>query len=208
MNPTKNSTKEIRRIAMTLALAAILLAPLATLAAAASRNEEAQKLFERRIISSWVEGMAMDELVIGARARLTFLYVDAKMGAAIQRLGSSASNSVPAADTVKQLLPYTGGYGRRKGHILFTVSVEAIKHWSFDTADLTVGGYRPAKDDMITGIAGGPRYEISPGLNELPSGYNGMFSFYVPAAHLKPGTDIEIGYGEYVTTWTVPAKNE
>jgi hypothetical protein len=207
MNPTKNSTKKILRIAMTLALTAILLAPLAAVAAT-SNSEEAQKFFERRLVSSWVEGMVMDELVIGARARLTFLYVDAKMGAAIQRLGSSASDSMPAADTAKHLLSYTGAYGRRKGHILFAVSVEAFKHWSFDTADLTVGGYSPTKDDMITGVAGGPPYEISPGLNELPSGYTGMFSFYVPAAHLKPGTDIEIGYGEYVTTWTVPAKNE
>ncbi|MDL2264373.1 hypothetical protein LJC31_06940 [Synergistaceae bacterium OttesenSCG-928-I11] len=198
-----NATKKKFCIILLLALA--LLVPLA--AAAAPKNAEAQKFFERRLIRVWFEGMAIDELVLGARGKITLLYVDAKMGAAIQKLGSSASDEMPA-DTARHLLSYTGNYGKKKGHTLFTASVEAFKHWSFDPAELTVGGYRPTDGDLVTGVIGDRRYEISPGINELPSGYAGMFSFYVPNDHLKAGTEIEVGYGEHTTTWKVPSKNE
>ncbi len=198
-----NTTKKNLCIVLTLAMA--LFAPLA--AFAAPRGEEAQKFFERRLIRVWFEGMALDDLVLGARGKLTFLYVDARMGSAIQRLGTSSGNEMPP-ETAKHLLSYTGNYGRRKGHTLFAVSVEAFKHWSFDPAELTVAGYQLTDEDLVTGVIGDRRYEISPGLNELPADYTGMFSFYVPTDRLKPGTEIEIGYGEYTTTWTVPTKNE
>ena len=202
MNLTKKTGRNLRIV---LALAMALLLPVA--AAAAPKNAEAQKFFERRLIQTWVEGMAIDELVLGARGKLTFLYVDARMGAAIQKLGTSAGDGMPA-ETAKYLLNYTGNYGRKKGWTLFTVSVEAFKHWSFETAELSVAGYRPTDDDLVTGVVGDRRYEISPGVNELPADYAGMLSFYVPTDRLKPGTEIEVGYGEYTTTWKVPGKNE
>jgi hypothetical protein len=200
MNITKKKT-----LCLILTLAIALLVPVSAFAAPTSAA--AQKFFERRLIRVWYEGLVMDELVLGARGKLTFLYVDARMGSAIQKLNTPTENAMPP-DVAKHLLSYTGNYGRRKGHTLFAVSVEAFKHWSFNPTELTVGGYRVTDEDLVTGVVGDRRYEISPGVNELAADYTGMFSFYVPNEHLKAGTGIEIAYGEYPTVWTVPTKNE
>lgn len=191
-----------------LLLAALLAAALFPVSAEAARKDDIQKTADRRTIFCWVEGAVFEDLVMNARGRLSFLYVDSRMGGALQKLRTSGSREDAPAEFSEMLLAYTGQYAARKGQILFAVQIVASKPWTFDTSLIHVGGFTPAPDDFVTAVRQNPEAELRHGITELPSGYEGILSFYVPASQLKPGTEIEIGYGEDKTAWRVPAKNE
>lgn len=170
-------------------------------------DARAQKYYERRLCSFHVEGMALDDIAIGARGKLTLLYVDKKLGAAIQKMGTSSGGAM-ADERARFLLNYTGRYAERKGQTLFTVMVESFKNWDYDTHELVIAGHAPEKGDLVTGVLGKPEYELRPGVTPLPGDYWGLYSVFVPSDLLAPGSEIEISYGEWSTTWTVPKKDE
>lgn len=178
------------------------------LPAYAASKSDVQKFLDRRLSVCWVEGLVLDDLVMGARGKMTFLYVDSRMGSAIQKQGTSGTRDGMPDDMAKHIYAYTGKFGDRKGSVMFAMSIEAYKPWDFDTSMISVAGYSPAKEDIITAVTGDTTYEIEPGVNVLPSGYSGMLSFYVPASMIKPGQEVNVGYGEYSTAWKVPGKNE
>lgn len=191
---------------ITFVLSAIALMCAAACASAELSKVEREFLDRRRAIC-YFEGMDLGEIVVGARGCMTFLYIDKRMGEALQARGTPADGSLPDMMS-NHLLKYAGSYARRKGYVMFVVAVEAFKNWEIETSQIRVGGYSPKDEDFVTGVLGDPRYEISPGSNLLPPSYKGMFSFYVPASEVEPGSSVELGLGEYTTSWRVPGKNE
>ena len=91
---------------------------------------------------------------------------------------------------------YYGSDGTR-GKALFIAHVETYKPWTFDPAQLFVGGYRVTEDDVLSPSMTNP-------FGELGSDQTGYFAFVVPAKELKKGKEIPIGYGDDSALWTVP----
>lgn len=183
------------------ALTFVLVMAFASLALAAEKDID--EFLSTRMKNVYVEGMALDDLVIGARAKLSFLYVDRKTDMAAQYISSQLDGPM-SPEIARRIADYTGRYEAKKGMAYFTVGVETFKGWSFDTAEITIAGWHPSKDDILTGLFGTPSAEIRPGTNEIAPDYVGMFAVYVPKDRVKPGAEIEIGYGEHTARWTVP----
>lgn len=187
---------------------AALFALLAASGAPAMELSSAERAFlDRRTAVCYIGGMALDDIVIGASGKLTFIYVDRRLGAAIQDRGAPRDGTLP--DVMSQhLMHYTSAYSSKKGRVLIAVAAESFKNWTLDTSQLRIGGYAPTAEDFTRGATGDRRYEITYGENLLAPGYSGMFSLFVPTDALKPGTEVEIGIGDDVVTWKVPTKNE
>lgn len=166
-----------------------------------------QRLLDARTATCWVEGEALDELVLNARGRLTFVCVDRKMG---EFLRSARDEKDPwKKGGPPQWLRFFGqNYARRKGQTLFVANIGASKPWTFDTGLLTVAGRAAEEGDILRGVIADPQKEIPPGQSELPSGYEGVLAFFAPTSLLKAGTEIEIGYGSDVVKWKIPGRNE
>lgn len=195
----------IKRVATAAAAAITTLILLASACAAAAIGED--PIFTRRLTQIFCEGMDLGGMVVGARGKVTVVYVDAKLADLFRRGASAGDDGVPD-ERMKLIAGYTGQYAQRKGMSLFLAAVESFKTWTFDTADVTVAGYAPAKDDILHGLSGVPKSEIAPGKNELPSGWIGIYGFYVPTSSLKPGTEVVISAAGYEKSWKVPSKKE
>ena len=190
------------------AIFTLLSAPGIACRAEAARQEDFLSLLERRTVNCWPEGAVFDDLVIGARGKLTFFYVDGKLGNALQRMRTSGHEGMPDDRMPRMLTEYAGKFVAKKGHILFVLFIEGYKPWTFDTRMVRVGDYRLAAEDIVRGMLANPDAELQPGENELPGDYMGIVSFYVETGLLKPGSEIAIGYGEDVSSWKVPSRNE
>lgn len=187
-----------------LALLLLLLSPLRT-SEAASRAVDYQALILPRSVNLWIEGDIMDEMVLGARAVLRLVCIDQKLGFALARFSPSTpmergTNEGPPA----WLHKYTGNYNKRKGYTLFAAIIEVFKPWDFDTAAININGYVLENADVVTKVLDDPKYELSPGKNELQSGFHGYISFYVPSSRVKPGNEFTIAYGEHSVSLKLP----
>ena len=206
---TRKTVHNKRGILLLLLAVFALFAPLpATRQAEAAKREDLAALLERRSINCWPEGTVFEDMVIGARGKLTFFYVDSKLGNALQRLRTSGNEGMPHDRMPAILTQFSGKFTARKDRTLFVVYIEGYKPWTFDTRKIRAGDETLADEDIVTGILANPEAELQPGENELPSDYLGAMSFYVKNEILEPGKEISIGYGEDVSTWKVPGKNE
>ncbi len=149
----------------------------------------ASELLDARQTSVWVEGERFGEMVIGARGVLQIIYVDKKLAEALT-LDFSIS------DWAKQMAQYYGSDAAR-GKALFIAHVETYKPWSFNPAQLFVGGYHVTEGDVLSPSMTNP-------FGELGSDQTGYFAFVVPAKELKKGKEIPIGYGDDSALWKVP----
>lgn len=150
---------------------------------------KASELLDSRQTSVWVEGERLGDMVIGARGALQIIYVDKK-------LANALTLDFSISDWAKQMAQYYGSDGTR-GKALFIAHVETYKPWTFDPAQLFVGGYRVTEDDVLSPSMTNP-------FGELGSDQMGYFAFVVPAKELKKGKEIPIGYGDDSALWTVP----
>lgn len=173
-------------------------------AAAPGRRLDVGKLVEAHTITCWHDGEMLDDLVLNARGKLTFLYIDAKLALAIQKSQTAGPEESPIDTVPPQLLQYSGMHGKRKGQAFFALLVDAWKPWTFDTGQITVGGYRLSEKDVYVDRGRGPQEGIVPGTNELGSDFVDYIGLYVPREHVKPGTTIQIGYGRDTVEWIVP----
>jgi hypothetical protein len=162
-----------------------------------------QKLTDARSVTCWVEGQLIDDIVLNARGRLGFIYVDSELGGLMTSLQQN-----PIEGPREWLRMFGRDYASRSGRAMFALEVSASKPWTFDTSKLSVAGYSLEDGDVKTGVLSDPRREIPPGVSELPSGYVGHMSIFVPASLLKSGEEIEISYGEDAVKWKVPRRNK
>ena len=191
------------RLAMVLAAALLICA---NQAEAASPMKDIEKLTPPRTIVCYFDGDKLEELVINARGRLTFLFADSKLADALKRQRKAEYDRGGSSGIPSQVFAYATQ--SKKKHALFIVRVQALKKWNFDPSMFSVGGYFPVKEDIITGVSDNPAYELRFGERELYKDYNGFIGFFVPAENVKPGETISLGYAEDRVDWQVPDKNQ
>ncbi len=157
----------------------------------ASPSKTLDQLLDERTANVWIDGQQLGDLVLGARARLTFVYVD--------RALSAAARQDPAAP--EWLVWHSRHLGEKylKGKALFILRFETFTPWELLPENLFVETYSLVSEDLLT------RKEYTPS-GELPSGFTGTLSFSVPKAFVKPGQELSLGYGKESAKWKVPGK--
>lgn len=192
------------------AVSMILLMGLRSPSFAAEKPTKFQELLAPRTVYCWIEGSALDEIVLNARAKLSFVYVDRKLGDAMyaRRKGSDARHSDERDSVPEWLFDNGWDYRKKKDTALFVLHVEAMKPWTFDTSQVFIGGYRLNDADIVKQGKSIASFVVEGGAMELPGDFSTQLSFFVPAKDLKPGETIALGYGDYRVEWKVPAKNE
>ncbi|MDR1944248.1 MAG: hypothetical protein LBQ19_05440 [Synergistaceae bacterium] len=174
-------------------------------AAAATSGTAFEKLVDARTAVCTVEGESLGDIVLNARGRLAFIMVDRKLGEAMRDL----NREKPLDGGLPEWLRFFGrNYSKKSGFTLFVVDIRASKPWTFDTGRLKIAGRVLEPEDILTGLLTDPQKEIRPGVTELPSGYEGYFSFLIPSSLLRAGEEIEISYGEDAVKLKTPGRNE
>jgi hypothetical protein len=166
-----------------------------------------EKLLPERTAICWHDGDRLDDLVLNARGKITFLYMDGRLAGALARLREEQTEKGPVPEIPRQLFAYSRKYNSRKKHVVFVARVDALKMWDFDSEKISVGGYSLSEKDIIKGGSSNPNAELRHGTAELPKNYRGYIGFFVPSENVTPGTKIKLRYGEDAAEWTVPPKN-
>jgi hypothetical protein len=202
----KFSNRALKTVFLLSSLAAFIY--MATAPAYGAPDGEVEKLTPARTSVCWYDADMIDELVLNARGSITFLHVDAKLGRALAARRDREFRTGAFSNTPDALYAYAGKYLAKRRHSLFVGTIHANKLWTLDTGKISVAGYAPRKEDIITGVTDNPFREIRAGVSELPSGYDGFIGFFVPSEYLVPGSTIKIGYDSYLYDWLVPGKNQ
>ena len=168
--------------------------------------DEIERLSVPRTAVCWFEGDMVGDIVVNARGRITFLDMDSKLAAALSRRKERDMRTGPSYRVPSHFMAYASKHGSKKKHVLFVASVKALKRWEFDTEKLSVAGYSPAKDDILTGVTGSTLMELRHGARVLGKDYEGYVGFFVPADRVRAGTEIKIGYDTELIDWKVPAR--
>lgn len=168
-------------------LTVLLLLVTATVAFSA----DLEALVEERTVTLYPEGQLLGDLVIGARGRIEFVYVDKALAHAIQN-----------TDMAPEWLSWYSrhwGTDKARGKTLFIIRYRANKPWTFNAGDLSVGGRRLERGDILTDKA----FIVE---GDLPTGTEGILSAAVPLEKASPGKATTLAYLEDSVEWTVPAK--
>ncbi len=166
----------------------LLVAPAKTSAMAEVPLED---LIAERNARLYLEGQVLGDMVIGARARLDFIYIDRTLAEAAREGGA-----------VPEWLEWNAGYfGSQKSgkDALFLLVFETFKPWTFTPELISVNGKPLGEGDIVTRPEYVPR-------GDLPSGYKGRFAFTVPGDIVGPGEEILFSCGQDKVTWVVPGK--
>jgi hypothetical protein len=163
-----------------------------------------EKLLPERTTVCWHDADRLDDLVLNARGKVTFIYMDGKLARALAQLREEQMKSGPAPEIPPQMLAYSRKYNSRKKHVVFVARVDALKMWEFDAEKISVGGHTPSEKDIIKDVQADFSVGSRHGTTELPKGYHGYIGFFVPAENVKPGTKIKLSYGEDIAEWLVP----
>ncbi len=157
----------------------------------ASQPPTLEQLMAERSSTVWIDGQALGDLVLGAKARLTFLHVDSRL--------VSASRDDPGAP--EWLLWHSQHFGSKnlRGKALFLLRLETFTPWELSPGKLFVGSYTVSSADILT------IKEFTP-TGELPSHFSGTLPFSVPKGIVKAGSEIVLGYGKESVKWKVPGK--
>ena len=170
--------------------------------AAASPMGEIERLMPPRTVVCHFEAQDVAGLMVNVRGKLTFLYVDRKLSQALSRQRRAEYDRGEFSRIPAQIFAYATKSKRK--HVLFVTRVQALKGWNFDSSMLSIGGFSPAKEDIIIGISDNPAQELRFGERNLAAGYEGFIGFFVPAESVKPGETINLGYATDSVEWIVP----
>ena len=192
------------RIAVILAVTAASLywAPQAN----ASPMADIERLMPQRTIVSHYEGQDLGGLVVNARGKLTFFYIDDRLADALRRRQREERDRGELSEIPRQVFGYATK--SKRGHVIFIARVQALKGWTFDPSMLSVGGFSPAGEDIITGISSNPIFELEFAERALPVGYDGFIGFFVPVGNAPRGEAINLGYASDLVDWQVPDRNQ
>ena len=192
----------IRVSAILTITAALLLLVFSAGRAAASPMRDIERLTPSRTTVCFFEGQYLADLVLNARGKLTFLFVDRKLADALRRGQRAEQGQGGFSEIHPQIYAYATK--SKRGHLLFIVRVQALKSWKFDSSMLSIGDYSPINENIITGIASNPTMELKFGESDLAGGYDGYIGFFVPTENVKPGETINLGYATDHVEWEVP----
>lgn len=150
-----------------------------------------EKLLEDRTVTLYPEGQVLGNMVIGARSKMEFVYVDRAL-----------ANAIREEESVPEWLSWHSrhwGTDAAKGKALFVIRYEAYKPWTFSPADIAIGGRAVETGDILTKKG----YIID---GEITSGTIATMAFAVPSDLAYPGKETLISYKEESFEWTVPKK--
>ncbi len=173
----------------------ILLVAVLSVIALAGTGDAAEKPLEELISDRsarlYLEGQVLGDMVLGARARLEFIYIDRTLADAARDNGA-----VP-----EWLVWNTSYFGSQKSgkNDLFLLVFETYKPWTFEPEMISVNGTPLEQGDIVTRPAYVPR-------GDLPSDFTGRFAFTVPGEIVEPGSEILFSCGQDSVTWVVPGK--
>ncbi len=159
--------------------------------AGAAQPKDLDQLLEERSANVWIDGQVLGDLVLGAKARLTFIYVDAALSSAARTNEGSP----------EWLVWHSRHLGEKnlKGKALFILRFETFTPWELLPGNLFVGTYGVSSEDVLS------MKEFTP-TGELPSGFKGTLPFVVPRSVIKAGAEISVGYDKEESKWKVPGK--
>jgi len=152
---------------------------------------DVEKLVEDRTVMLHPEGQVLGNMVLGARGKIQFIYVDRTLAKAVQ-------NDPVSPDWLSWNARHWGT-DPVKGKTLFIIRYEAYKPWSFSPGDITIGGRNIEPGDILTRKA----FIVE---GELPSGTLGIIAVAVPSETASPGMPTVFGYSDASAEWTVPKK--
>ncbi len=159
----------------------------------AARADEAGTLLSERTTTVWIEGEQLGDMIIGARALMEFIYVDA----ALSRVAVENGPDVP-----EWLTWHAKHFGTRETRkkALLIVRFEARKRWTFEPMQIRVNGRSLEEADILS------KKDFIP-TGELPPGSSGSFAICIPASKLDDGKGrMQVRYGEYEASLTLPGK--
>ena len=171
-------------------LAGALLLALLFLPAEGEAAEDLETLLQQRSAVVWVEGQLLGDMMIGAKARLTFIAVDGK-------LAEAAWSDPFAPEWLKTNVAFSGDRKLRKKK-LFIVLVETIRNFTLELPMITIGTHTLSAEDVLTN-----RHYIPVG--DLPPDLTAPFAAAVPAAAVK-GEKIFLRVGDYSAEMEFPLR--
>ncbi|PIE54198.1 MAG: hypothetical protein CSA35_07345 [Dethiosulfovibrio peptidovorans] len=155
-------------------------------------TDSQEKIVQDRLASLWVEGQVLGDMILGARGRITLIYMDRRACNAVREQGASLPSWVSWNNQYETR-------ARRGGRGFFLVHYEAKKNWIFDPTEIIIGDYRLTEDDVLT------RKDFQ-NVGDLASGTEATLAISVPKKSVLPGRTITISYGTFATEWTVPRR--
>lgn len=180
----------MKRIILALSLVFILCGAAFGMGGNKDFTEDYVKLLDSHCIRVFVEGTKVgNDYIMGARGSIHFVYLSGTMSELIS-LSAEAPAWLKSANNDM-------GFGKR-GYSNFIIYLVANQPWVVNAEDFTIGGYHLTKDDILT------RKDWTPiGINaQLADEWS--FCVQVPTKYCKPGTEIEVGYGNYTEKFKVP----
>ena len=196
----------IRLVAAAISVGASVFLAGPVLASGALRDVE--RLTPPRTVVCFFDGESFDDLVLNARGKLTFLCVDGRLADALARQRKAERGSGVASGVPPQIFAYAAKARPGGKRVLFVARVQALKGWKFDPSLISVGGYSPSKEDIITGVADNSSRELRHGERELAKGYDGFIGFLVPAEKVRPGEATYVSYASDRRDWIAPDKDQ
>ncbi len=127
--------------------------------------DEFEDLVIKRITTMYIEGQKFEDLVLGARARFDFLYID-------DLLVKASITSGKTPDWLKWHLGHLGS-PQTRGKELFVLRYETYKPFEFDPFKIVVNGVYLTEKEVLTKLTRIPT-------GSLPSGAVGDLAFAVP----------------------------
>lgn len=171
-----------------------------TLAEALAKEPDSNVLVGERTAVCYIEGEVFDDLILGSRGVIQFVYLDSKLSKALSKAHADIAGGKTPLSPFPQWIEQNHSYFAKEGKqgkVVFMAELESFRPWDFDPSEVFIGNYHLTKNDILSPSMTNP-------FGELPSGMVGDFVFVVPASEVKPGTEINIGYGEYSVKWKVP----
>lgn len=169
-------------------VALIALIVLVTLCGQGGAEEPLRSLMERRTATIWYEGQVLGELILGARAKFTFVYVDGKL----------TEQAWKNSETPEWIQQGTGAYGtdlaRKKR--LFIIRVETNKNLHLEPSMITIGSHVLTWEDILTNKTYVP-------MGDVPPGFTAAFTAAIPASAVK-GASVPITVGTYSAELKMP----
>lgn len=144
-------------------------------------REDLETLLGKRSAVLWVEGQLLGDMMIGAKARMTFIAVDGK-------LTEAAWSDPSAPEWLKTNVGYSGDSKLRKKR-LFIILVETIRNFTLELPMISIGSHVLSAEDVLTN-----KHYVPVG--DLPPDLTVPFAVAVPAEAVK-GKVIPLRVGDY-----------
>ncbi len=151
---------------------------------------ELATLFDKRSVALWYEGEALGDLIIGARAQFTFVYVD-------RALSQAAVKDAGAPDWLRDNAYFFGSEKTGK-KALFIVRLDTKKNLDLELEMIKIGSHVITQQDVLTN-----KHYVPVG--ELPAGFSGDFAVAVPLEAVR-GAARRVSVGDYEAELEFPIK--